>query len=75
MSSLCPLKACPYAGGTHSRDFAIVKPLFVDGRIIAYTIDVAHDLDVGGSVPGSLAPVERGLNRICFRWELSMQIS
>lgn len=46
----------PYAGGTHSCDFAVVKPLFVDGRIIAYAINVAHYLDVGGSVPGSLAP-------------------
>lgn len=46
----------PYAGGTHACDFAIVKPLFFDGRIIAYAINVAHYLDVGGSVPGSLAP-------------------
>ncbi|HEY0121081.1 MAG TPA: hydantoinase B/oxoprolinase family protein [Rhizobium sp.] len=46
----------PYAGGTHACDFAIVKPLFADGEIIAYAINVAHYLDVGGSVPGSLAP-------------------
>jgi N-methylhydantoinase B len=46
----------PYAGGTHACDFAIVKPLFVDGQILAYAINVAHYLDVGGSVPGSLAP-------------------
>jgi len=46
----------PYAGGTHACDFAIVKPIFVDGRILAYAINVAHYLDVGGSVPGSLAP-------------------
>ncbi|OJF92615.1 hydantoinase B/oxoprolinase family protein [Pararhizobium antarcticum] len=46
----------PYAGGTHACDFAIVKPLFAEGRIVAYAINVAHYLDVGGSVPGSLAP-------------------
>jgi N-methylhydantoinase B len=46
----------PYAGGTHACDFAIVKPLFVGGEILAYAINVAHYLDVGGSVPGSLAP-------------------
>lgn len=46
----------PYAGGTHACDFAIVKPIFFEGRIIAYAINVAHYLDVGGSVPGSLAP-------------------
>ncbi|WFS04372.1 hydantoinase B/oxoprolinase family protein [Rhizobium tumorigenes] len=46
----------PYAGGTHACDFAIVKPLFADGTIVGYAINVAHYLDVGGSVPGSLAP-------------------
>jgi N-methylhydantoinase B len=46
----------PYAGGTHACDFAIVKPMFVNGKILAYAINVAHYLDVGGSVPGSLAP-------------------
>lgn len=46
----------PYAGGTHACDFAIVKPIFVDGQILAYAINVAHYIDVGGSVPGSLAP-------------------
>ena len=46
----------PYAGGTHACDFAIVKPLFIGGEILAYAINVAHYLDVGGSVPGSLAP-------------------
>ena len=46
----------PYSGGTHACDFAIVKPIFFEGRILAYAINVAHYLDVGGSVPGSLAP-------------------
>lgn len=46
----------PYAGGTHACDFAVVKPIFADGAIVAYAINVAHYLDVGGSVPGSLAP-------------------
>jgi N-methylhydantoinase B/acetone carboxylase, alpha subunit len=46
----------PYSGGTHACDFAIVKPIFFDGAILGYAINVAHYLDVGGSVPGSLAP-------------------
>lgn len=46
----------PYAGGTHACDFAVVKPIFVANEIVAYAINVAHYLDVGGSVPGSLAP-------------------
>ncbi|SIQ93348.1 N-methylhydantoinase B [Rhizobium sp. RU35A] len=46
----------PYAGGTHACDFAVVKPIFHKGRLVAHAINVAHYLDVGGSVPGSLAP-------------------
>ncbi|MEM8664474.1 MAG: hydantoinase B/oxoprolinase family protein [Pseudomonadota bacterium] len=46
----------PYAGGTHACDFAIVKPIFMDGALTAFAINVAHYLDVGGSVPGSVAP-------------------
>ncbi|MCM2441773.1 hydantoinase B/oxoprolinase family protein [Agrobacterium vitis] len=46
----------PYAGGTHACDFAIVKPIFVDDVLLAFAINVAHYLDVGGSVPGSLSP-------------------
>jgi N-methylhydantoinase B len=46
----------PYRGGTHACDMAIVTPLFHDGRVVAYAINVAHWLDVGGAVPGSLPP-------------------
>lgn len=46
----------PFHGGTHACDFAIVRPVFHEGRLIAFAIAVAHLLDVGGSVPGSLAP-------------------
>lgn len=46
----------PYGGGTHSCDFAIVRPIFAGGRLIAFAINVAHWLDVGGAVPGSLPP-------------------
>ncbi len=42
----------PYAGGTHACDFAIVKPIFIDGRIVAIAINVAHYLDVGARCPG-----------------------
>ena len=46
----------PFEGGTHACDFAIVRPVFADGAIIAYAIAVAHLLDVGGAVAGSLPP-------------------
>ena len=46
----------PFEGGTHACDFAIIRPIFHDGAIIAYAIAVAHLLDVGGAVAGSLPP-------------------
>jgi N-methylhydantoinase B len=46
----------PYEGGTHACDFAIIRPIFFGGDIIAYAIAVAHLLDVGGAVAGSLPP-------------------
>lgn len=46
----------PYEGGTHACDFAIIRPIFWQGKIVAYAIAVAHLLDVGGAVAGSLPP-------------------
>ena len=44
----------PYNGGTHGCDCAVVRPMF-DGVVpVGYAITVAHWLDVGGAVPGSL---------------------
>ena len=44
----------PYEGGTHLSDVAIIKPIFADGEVIAYSIAVAHWTDIGGKVAGSL---------------------
>lgn len=46
----------PYHGGTHACDFAIIRPIFHGGRLVAYALNVAHWVDVGGAVPGSLPP-------------------
>jgi N-methylhydantoinase B len=46
----------PFEGGTHACDFALIRPVFVDGVRFAWAIAVAHLLDVGGAVPGSLPP-------------------
>src|SRR5262249_569083 len=46
----------PFEGGTHACDFAVIRPIFVNGSIIAYGIAIAHLLDVGGAVAGSLPP-------------------
>ena len=46
----------PYAGGTHTADIALIKPVFVGNQLIAFAIAVAHWSEVGGKVPGSLSP-------------------
>lgn len=44
----------PYRGGTHGCDFAVVRPMYDGTALAGYAISVAHWLDVGGAVPGSL---------------------
>lgn len=44
----------PFEGGTHCCDMAVIKPLFHDGVRLGFAITVAHWLDVGGAVAGSL---------------------
>jgi len=44
----------PYAGaGSHLNDIAVIAPVFVGGRVIAFVANTAHHADVGGRVPGS----------------------
>ena len=46
----------PYYGGvTHLNDIIVAIPVFADGRIVAWTSNIAHNSDVGGIAPGSLS--------------------
>jgi N-methylhydantoinase B len=46
----------PYYGGvTHLNDIVVAMPVFADGRLIAWTANIAHNSDVGGMAPGSLS--------------------
>jgi N-methylhydantoinase B len=45
----------PFEGGMHLPDIFVFKPIFVDGRRIAFAATVCHHTDVGGRVPGSNA--------------------
>ena len=53
----------PYAGGTHFSDVRLVRPIFAEGRIIAYSQSNGHWSDVGGSVPGSFDVTARDMFR------------
>jgi N-methylhydantoinase B len=43
----------PYKGNNHLPDFIMAKPVFFDGRIVAYAAVRGHYVDVGGGGPGS----------------------
>src|SRR5277367_6067062 len=45
----------PYDGGMHLPDIFIFKPLFANGRVVAFAATICHHTDVGGRVPGSNA--------------------
>ncbi len=47
----------PYSGNNHLPDFLMVKPVFVDGRLLAFSAVRGHTVDVGGSGPGSYSTV------------------
>ncbi len=44
----------PYCGGTHLNDLTLVRPVFLEGRLIGWAANRAHHADVGGEAPGSM---------------------
>ncbi len=44
----------PFAGGTHLNDLTLVRPVHIDGRLVAWVGNRAHHADVGGEAPGSM---------------------
>lgn len=45
----------PYSGGQHLLDVQFFSPVFVDEELIAFVANIAHQLDMGGAVPGGVA--------------------
>ncbi|MCC6776493.1 MAG: hydantoinase B/oxoprolinase family protein [Hyphomicrobiales bacterium] len=43
----------PWMGAGHQNDFCVAQPVFWEGRRIAWTASVIHQVDVGGPSPGS----------------------
>ena len=46
----------PFLGAMHTPDLNVIAPVFVDGRLFAWTGATAHHLDVGGVNPGTEGP-------------------
>lgn len=53
----------PHKGALHCPDIGILAPIFVDGVRIGWTGGCAHQLDVGGMVPGSFASMARDIRQ------------
>lgn len=43
----------PEIGGNHLPDVKAIRPVFADGVIRAFAVNLAHWADIGGAVPGS----------------------
>ncbi|WP_285189522.1 hydantoinase B/oxoprolinase family protein [Rhodococcus sp. MEB041] len=43
-------------GGLHPQDVFVLRPVFVHGELVAWVVNSAHLMDLGGMVPGSFAP-------------------
>ncbi|WP_213291003.1 hydantoinase B/oxoprolinase family protein [Bradyrhizobium sp. sGM-13] len=53
----CFLANDPYvAGGNHLPDFTIMRPVFLNGALIAFTCNRAHQSDIGGGAAGTYNP-------------------
>jgi N-methylhydantoinase B len=61
-----------YDGGTHTCDVCLVKPVLVEGRVVAFAVSITHWIEIGGAVPGSISPsateiYQEGLRFPCVR--------
>jgi N-methylhydantoinase B len=51
----------PYISGTHLNDITVIRPIYHAARIIGFTANKAHHVDVGGLTPASLNPFAKEL--------------
>ena len=47
----------PYYGASHTPDLAIIIPIFYEGRLMGFSANTGHVLDVGGMSPGLMVDV------------------
>ena len=51
----------PYRTGTHVNDLLFIRPVFAGRQIVAFVTLKAHQLDMGGSVPGGFSTQKANL--------------
>lgn len=73
----------PYVSGSHLPDVCLVSPVFARRRLLALVANLAHHVDVGGMVPGSMSTTateifQEGLRippvRICRAGRLNREL-
>ena len=45
----------PYLGGQHLLDVQLLSPVVLGKKVVAFAANIAHQLDMGGAVPGGVA--------------------
>lgn len=48
----CVIHNHPYFGASHSPDIAIVMPAFHQGKLVGFSANTAHHVDIGAATPG-----------------------
>ena len=53
----------PSCGGNHLPDVKAIRPVFLEGDLVAFSVALAHWPDVGGALPGSYVPQARDIHQ------------
>lgn len=48
----------PYGGASHGPDVAFIVPIFIEEKLVAFSVTTAHHLDIGAATPGSAGIVD-----------------
>lgn len=51
----------PYRTGNHNNDLVFTRPVFFEGTIISFVTLNAHQLDMGGTVPGGFSATKQNV--------------
>lgn len=58
-----------FTGGNQNSDWKVIRPVFFNGELVAWTAITGHQADVGGAVPGSYNPYATDL------WQEGLRIT
>lgn len=48
----CVIHNHPYFGASHSPDIGIIMPVFYEGKLVGFSANTAHHVDIGAATPG-----------------------